>query len=97
MSEMFVNMDGDIMERDFASSDEKCKWHKAGWDAAILETKFFVEALRKVIWSVNVAMEREGSSEAKVRIGGIAQDALSKYREIVGPELSGDPGKENEI
>jgi len=40
-----------------------------------------VEALEKVIWAVNVAMEREGSSESKVRIGGIVQEALAAIKE----------------
>lgn len=36
-------------------------------------------AMNNIIWAVNVALSREGSSEGKVRIGGIAQEALANF------------------
>lgn len=40
------------------------------------QNRRYQTALNNIIWAVNVAIAREGSSEGKVRIGGIAQSAL---------------------
>ena len=47
------------------------------------EVKALVEALEKIHWFINLGIDREGSSESKVRILTLVEGTLAGYREAV--------------